>query len=44
MSESHTVARERVIEARTGRGKDGLRSEGRQVLRRRGRASTESLL
>ena len=44
VSESRTLARKRGIKAGAWRGKGGLHGEGRQVPRRRGRASKESLL
>ena len=43
VSKSRTLAREREIRARTWRGKDSFHSEGRQVPRRNGRASSDSL-
>ena len=43
VSESLTLTREKGIKAGVWRGKDGIHSEGRQVPRRRGRASKESL-
>ena len=43
MSESRTLARKREIRARAWRGKGGPHSEGRQVPKRWGRTSKESL-
>ena len=42
VSEIRTLARERGIRARAWRGKGGPHSEGRQTLRRKGRASDKS--
>ena len=43
MSESRTLARKKGIGAGAWRGKSGFHSEGRQVPRRRERASKENL-
>ena len=44
VGESHILARERGIRARAWSGKGGLHSEGRQIPRRKGRASKKSFL
>ena len=43
VGENRTLARERRIRARARRGKGGLHREGRQIPRRKGRASNKSL-
>ena len=43
VSESRTLARVREIRAGVCRGKGGLHSEGKQIPRRKGRASKKSL-
>ena len=43
VGESRTLARVRGLRARAWRGKGGLDREGRQILRRTGRASNKSL-
>ena len=43
MGESRTLARKRGIRARAWSGKGGLHREGRQIPRRKGRASKNSL-
>ena len=43
VGESRTLARERGIRARAWRGKSGLHREGKQIPRRKGRASKKSL-
>ena len=43
MNESLTMAREREIRAGAWRGKGGLHSKGKQVSRRKGRASKKNL-
>ena len=43
VSKSRTLARERVIIPRAWSGKGGLLSEGKQIPRRKGRASKKSL-
>ena len=44
VGENRTLASERGIRARAWRGKGGHYSEGRQISRRKGRASKKSLL
>ena len=43
VGESRTLARKRRIRAGAWRGKGGLHGEGRQIPRRKGRASKKSL-
>ena len=43
VGESPTFARERGISAGACKGKDGLHSEGKQIPKRKGRASNKSL-
>ena len=43
VGKSHTLARERGIRVRAWRGKGGLHSEGKQIPRKKGRASKKSL-
>ena len=43
MGESRTLARKRGIGERAWREKGGLQSEGKQILRRKGRARKKSL-
>ena len=42
MSETHTLASEREIRVGAWRGNGGLHNEGKQIPRRKGRASKES--